>query len=82
MSSLAEMKSAIHQQVANTEDRKVLVKVQSYLRTLAKTKRKVVAYDSNLKPLTLEQYRADVKKSISQYNSGMVVSQKEMEKSI
>jgi hypothetical protein len=82
MSSLAEIKSAIHQQVANTEDRKVLVKVQSYLRTLTKTKRKVVAYDSNLKPLTLNQYRSDVKKSISQYNSGMVVSQKEMEKSI
>lgn len=82
MSSLAEIKSDIHQQVANTEDRKILVKVQSYLRTLAKSKRKVVAYDSNLEPLTLDQYRAEVKKSISQYNSGLVVSQKEMEKSI
>ncbi|MCW5912699.1 MAG: hypothetical protein KIT62_16640 [Cyclobacteriaceae bacterium] len=82
MSTLAEIKSAIHQQVANTEDRKLLLKVQNYLRSLNKEKRRIVAYTSDLKPLTVDQYRSEIRKSMEQYRSDRVVSQKEMEKSI
>jgi two-component sensor histidine kinase len=81
MFTLAEIKSSLHQQVANTEDKKVLQKVQHYLRSLSKSKR-IVAYDADLNPLTVEQYRIEIKKSIAQYKRGKVISQKEMEQGL
>jgi len=82
MSTIAEIKSAIHQQVANTEDRTLLLKFQNYLRTLNKKDRHVIAYNSKLNPLTIDQYRLEVKKSMAQHRVGKVISQKEMEKSL
>jgi hypothetical protein len=49
--------------------------------TLAKKKR-VITLNSDLKPLTLDQYQSEIRKSIDHYKSGLVVNQKEMEKSI
>lgn len=46
-----------------------------------KKKKKIVAVTADLKILTSDQYRFEVRKSINQYKSGLVVSQKEMKKS-
>ena len=44
MTTIAEIKSYLHQQVANTEDEKVLQKMQVYFRSLTKKgNRKVIA---------------------------------------
>ena len=43
-------------------------------------KKKIIAYSSKLKPLTVNEYKALVEESIDQYNRGNVVSQREMEK--
>jgi ABC-type Zn uptake system ZnuABC Zn-binding protein ZnuA len=79
MLTIAELKSALLQQVANTEDRKVLQKIQTYVKQISKNDKKIVGYNSSFKPLTVEQYRKEVKKSLAQYKSGRVVSQEEME---
>ncbi len=82
MFTLAEIKSSLHQQIANTDDKKILKKVQDYIRTQTGSTKKTVAYDAELNPLTIEQYRAEVKKSLAQYKKGKVISQDKMEKSI
>ena len=82
MTSIAEIKSALHQQIANTEDKKVLEKLQSYLKSLIKSDNKIVAYSSKLKPLSVKEYRMEVEEAITQYRKGKVISQKEMEKKI
>jgi len=82
MTTIAEIKSALHQQVANTEDEKVLQKMQLYFNSLTKSDKKIVAFSSKWKPLTAKEYKAEVEESISLYKKGKVISQKEMEKKI
>ena len=82
MTNIAEIKSALHQQVANTEDEKVLQKMQAYFNSLAKRDKKIIAYASGWKPLTAREYKVEVEESISQYKQGKVISQKEMEKKL
>ena len=82
MTTIAEIKSALHYQIANTEDKKVLEKLQSYLRSLVKSDHKTVAYSSKLKPLSVKEYKAEIEEAITQYRKGKVISQKEMEKKI
>lgn len=80
MTTIAEIKSSLHQQVANTEDEKVLQKMQVYFRSLTKKgNRKVIAYTSKGKPLTSMEYKAEIEESIIQYKRDNVISQKEME---
>lgn len=79
MSTTAELKSALLQQVANTQDRKALQEIQTYVKQISKNDKRIVGYNSSFKPLTVEQYRKEVKKSFAQYKSGHLVSQEEME---
>jgi hypothetical protein len=80
MVTIAEIKSALHQQVANTEDEKVLKKMQTYFSSLVKGDKKIVAYTSKWKPLTAREYKAEVEESIREYKKGKIISQREMEK--
>ena len=80
MESVAEMKSALLQQLANTDDEKVLKKMQTYFQSITRKEKKIVAYTSKWKPLTAKEYKADIEESIKEYKRGRVVSQKEMEK--
>ena len=82
MTTIAEIKSSLHQQVANTEDEKVLQKMQLYFNSLTKKDKKIVAYTSQWNPLTSREYKAEIEESISQYKRGKVISQKEMEKKL
>ena len=79
MSNIAELKSALHQQVANMEDEKVLQKVQQYFKLLVENDKQVIAYNSKGKALTTKEYKASIEESMSQFRKGKWVSQKEME---
>ena len=79
MSNIAELKSALHQQVANMEDEKVLQKVQQYFKSLVKNDKKIIAYNSKGKALTTKEYKSSIEESMSQFRKGKWVSQKEME---
>jgi chromosome segregation and condensation protein ScpB len=79
MTNIADIKSALHQQVANTEDERVLHKMQLYFKSLAKSDKKIVAYSSKWKPLTAKEYKAEIEESIDQHRRGKVISQKKME---
>ncbi len=81
MESVAEMKSALLQQLANTDDEKVLKKMQTYFQSITRKEKKIVAYTSKWEPLTAKEYKADIEESIREYKRGQVVSQKEIEKS-
>jgi chromosome segregation and condensation protein ScpB len=82
MNTIAELKSALHQQVAVTEDKKILMKMRAYFSSLAKRDKKIVAYGAKWKPLTAKEYKETIENSILQYKQGKVISQKEMEKRI
>jgi hypothetical protein len=80
MITIAEIKSALHQQVANTEDKDTLQKVKTFFDSISKGDKRIVAYSSKLKPLTIKEYQAEVEEAMQQYQSGKVITQKEMEK--
>ncbi|MFY8036397.1 MAG: hypothetical protein ACOVMQ_04465 [Cyclobacteriaceae bacterium] len=82
MANLAEIKSALHQQVANMEDEKVLQKVQHYFHSLVKDDKKIIAYNAKGKALTTKEYKSSIEESIAQYRKGKWVSQKEMDKKL
>lgn len=82
MTTIAEIKSALHQQVANTEDEKILHKMKQYFQSLTTSEKRIIAYSSKGKPLTPQLYISEVEKSRLQHKRGKVVSQKEMEKGL
>lgn len=82
MSNIAELKSALHQQVANMEDEKVLQKVQLYFKSLVKNDKKIIAYNAKGKALTTKEYKASIEESMAEYKKGKWVSQKEMDKKL
>ena len=83
MTTIAEIKSSLHQQVANTEDEKILLKMQIFFNSIAKkNENKIVAYTSQGKSLTAKEYKASVEESIGQYRTRKIRSQKEIEQSL
>jgi len=82
MTTIAQIKSALHQQVANTEDEKILHKMKQYFQSLTTSEKRIIAYNSQGRPLTSQLYIAEVQKSRVQHKRGKVVSQKEMEKGL
>ncbi len=82
MESVAEIKSALLQQLANTNDERILKKMQAYFHSLSKNEKKIIAYTSQWKPLNAKEYKAEIEESITQYKRGKVISQKDMEKGL
>jgi hypothetical protein len=82
MKSIAELKTSILQSVAETDDEKMLTDIQHYVTNLLKQSKKIVAYDSKGKALTLEDYQSSVEEARAQYKRGEIISQDEMEKRI
>ena len=82
MITVAEIKSALHEQIANTQDEKVLLKMQDYFQSLAKSDKRVVAYTAFGKALTAKLYKAEVEIGMIQHKQGRVKTQREMEKGL
>lgn len=80
MASIAELKSALLQYVAQTDDEKILIKMQEYCASLIKKEKIIIAYTSKEKPLTIESYNTNLQEAINEYKAGKTVSQKELEK--
>lgn len=82
MSTVAEIKSALHQQVANTQDERVLSKMHLYFQSLKKSDKRIVAINSLGQSLTSKQYVEEIRKSITQHKLGKVVKQGDLEKEL
>lgn len=82
MNSLAEIKSSLHLYIAETDDVKILSKINNYVKGLIDQEGGVVAYSSKGEPLTHEGYKDDIDKIIEVSRDNDVVSQEEMEKDL
>lgn len=82
MATIAEIKSSLLQYVAQTDDEQILLKVQHQFISLLEKEKKIIAYTSKGKGLTIKEYQSSVNESIQQYREGKVISQAEMEKRI
>jgi hypothetical protein len=80
MNSIAEMKSTLHYYIAETDDVKVLSKLQKYVKGLLEKEDKVIAFTSEGKPLTRSAYKKDIDAAIAEADRGEVISQADMEK--
>lgn len=82
MTSIAEIKSTLHYYIAETDDVKVLSKLQKYVKELLDKEDKIIAYTSAGKPLTQSAYKKDIDAAIAEADKGEVISQEDMEKGL
>lgn len=82
MTSIAEIKSTLHCYIAETDDVKVLSKLQKYVKGLLDKEDKVIAYTSSGKPLTQSAYKKEIDAAIAEADEGEVISQEDMEKGL
>ena len=79
MSSMAEIKSTLHQYIVETDDVDVLNDLRAYFERLPYQQDKVVAYTTEGKALSREAYRKDIDEAIAQADRGEVVRQEDIE---
>ena len=82
MNSIAELKSILHHYIAETDDVKVLSKLQQYIKGLLEKEDKIIAYTSQGQPLTRAAYKKEIDAAIAEVDRGEVISQQEMEKGL
>ena len=82
MNSIAELKSILHHYIAETDDVKVLSKLQQYIKGLLEKEDKIIAYTSQGQPLTRAAYKEEIDAAIAEVDRGEVISQQEMEKGL
>jgi len=84
MNSIAEIKSTLHYYIAETDDVKVLSKLQNqkYVKELLDKEDKIIAYTSSGKPLAQLAYKKDIDAAIAEADRGEVISQADMEKGL
>ena len=80
MVSISEVKSTLHKYIVETEDMEVLNSVNDYFRSLLKERGKIVAFTSDRRALTVEDYKRDIDESRDQIRRGESISQEELEK--
>lgn len=82
MNSIAEIKSTLHHYIAETDDVKILSKLQKYVKGLLDKEDKVIAYTHQGHALTRAAYKKDLDASIAEADRGEVISQEDMEKGL
>ncbi|MEQ9302059.1 MAG: hypothetical protein RIF33_25995 [Cyclobacteriaceae bacterium] len=82
MRSIADIKSGLHQYVAQTDNVEALTKLQQYVQELMSTGDEIIAYTSRGVPLNQEAYKTDVDDAIAEAKSGEVISIEDMEKEL
>ncbi|WP_373494834.1 hypothetical protein [Aquiflexum sp.] len=80
MNSIAEIKTTLHQYIAETDDVKILSKLQEYVKNILDKEQTNVTFNSQGKPLTSSQYKKEIDDAVAEVNKGGVVSQEQMEK--
>lgn len=79
MSTIAEIKSTLHQYIVETDDVDVLNELRTYFEGLTYQADKTIAYTTDGKALSREAYRQDVDEAIGQADRGELVSQQDIE---
>jgi len=82
MNSIAEIKSGLHHYIADTDDVKILTKLQKYVEELLSKEDKIIAYTSDGRALNQQAYKADIDNAKEQAERGEIVSIEEMEKGL
>jgi len=82
MDSLAEIKSGLHHYIAETDNLKVLAKLQKYVSELLSKEDETIAYTSDGRALNYIAYKTDIDRAIKETKSGKTVSIREMEKGL
>ncbi len=80
MESIAELKSGLHQFVANIEDVDVLTKLKDYASQMQISGDKIIVHTSDGRSLNQKEYSSDIDKQIKQAESGATISIEDMEK--
>lgn len=80
MTSIAELKSLLHQYISNTDDSEILEKVQKYFRELSVKKDGIIGFSIDGTPLTRELYTKEIDEARAQARAGKVITQEELEK--
>ena len=81
MSTIAEIKSTLHQYIVETDDVDVLNDLRTYFEKLPYQRDKVIVYTTEGKALSREAYQQDVDEAIAQVDRGEIVSQQNIEQS-
>ena len=81
MTTIAEIKSALHQYIVETDDVEVLNDLRTYFETLPYQRDKVIVHTTEGKALSREAYQKDIDEAIAQADRGEVVSQQDIEQS-
>lgn len=79
MSTIAEIKSTLHQYIVETDDVEILNELRVYFETLPHQRDKFIAYTINGKALSREAYREDLDEAIAQADRGEIVHQQDIE---
>jgi len=82
MNSIAEIKSTLHHYISETDDVKILSKLQKYVKSLLDKEDKIIAYTSQGHPLTCSAYKKDIDEAMAEADRGEVISQEDMEKGL
>ena len=80
MTTISEVKSTLHKYVVETEDMEILNHISDYFRKLLKESGKIVAFTSDGKALTVEDYKKDIDEARDQIKRGESITQEELEK--
>lgn len=82
MNNIAEIKSNLHQYIANTDDVRLLAKLQQYISNILDQENQTIAYTSEGKKLNQKAYKHAIDRTIEAADSGAIISQKDMEKGL
>jgi hypothetical protein len=82
MNNIAEIKSTLHQFIAENDDIKFLTELKNFMRSEMEKKEKIIAYTSKGLPLTQSAYKKEIDDAIAEIESGQFISQEEMNKKI
>lgn len=81
MTTIAEIKSTLHQYIVETDDVDVLNELRTYFETLPHQKERTVAYNVEGSALSRAAYQQDIDEAIGQADRGETVSQQDIEQS-
>jgi hypothetical protein len=82
MNSVAEIKTNLHQYIADTDDVKILSKLQEYITNLLDEEQIIIAYNTKGNPLTSGQYKNEIDAAIAEVDRNEVISQLQMEEGL
>lgn len=69
MKSVAEIKTSILQTIADCDDERLLLEIESFIKDLKSSQSEVVGYTSAAKPLTVKDYQASIAEAQAEYHA-------------